>query len=54
MLLFRMVFEKISKRYGVSMEELELEFRKRAQLVYQMYKRKITKFEEVQEQLFHC
>ena len=43
------VFDKISKRYGISTEELELEFRKRAQLVYQMYKRKVMKFEEVQE-----
>ena len=43
------VFDKISKRYGISTEDLELEFRKRAQLVYQMYKRKVMKFEEVQE-----
>jgi archaeal flagellar protein FlaI len=43
------VFEKISKRYGINMEELESEFRKRAQLIYQLYAKKIFKFEEVQE-----
>jgi len=43
------VFEKISKRYGISIENLELEFRRRAQMIYQLYKRKINKFEEVQE-----
>jgi len=43
------VFEKISKRYGLSMEELELEFRKRSQIIYQLYKQKINKFEQVQE-----
>ena len=43
------VFEKISKRYGISVGDLELEFRKRAQLIFQMYKMKKTKFEEVQE-----
>ena len=43
------VFEKITKRYGVSTEELELEFRKRVMLTYKMYQKKISKFEEVQE-----
>ncbi|VVB82359.1 Uncharacterised protein [uncultured archaeon] len=43
------VFEKISKRYGISMEDLETEFRKRSQIIYQLYKRKINKFEQVQE-----
>jgi archaeal flagellar protein FlaI len=43
------VFEKISKRYGIPMEELESNFRKRAQMIYQLYKRKNLKFEEVQE-----
>jgi len=43
------VFEKISSRYGISMEELELDLRKRAQIIYQLYKRKINKFEEVRD-----
>ncbi len=42
-------FEKISKRYGITMEDLETEFRKRAQLIYQLYLKKVFKFEDVQE-----
>ena len=43
------VFEKISKRYGVNMQDLENEFRKRIQIIYQLFRKKIFKFEEVQE-----
>jgi len=43
------VFEKISNRYGLRMEELEFEFSRRVQLVYQMYKRKRFRFDDVQE-----
>jgi len=43
------VFEKISKRYGIDTETLEEEFKKRVQLIYQLYQRKIFKFEEMQE-----
>lgn len=43
------IFEKIRKRYGIKVEELEVEFRRRVQLLYQIYQRKIFKFEEVQE-----
>ncbi|MDD5012559.1 MAG: type II/IV secretion system ATPase subunit [Candidatus Nanoarchaeia archaeon] len=43
------IFEKISKRYGISMEEINEEFRKRVEILYQMYKKGISKFEEVQE-----
>ena len=43
------VFEKISKRYGVTKEELDLDLRRKAQIIYELYKRKIFKFEEVQE-----
>ncbi len=43
------VFEKISKRYGLSMGELNLEFRRRAQLLYKLYQNKIFKFEQVQD-----
>ena len=45
------VFDKISKRYGISREELEIEFRRRVQIVYQMYRKGITKFEDVQEMI---
>jgi flagellar protein FlaI len=43
------IFEKISKRYGIRIEELELEFRRRVQLIYTLYQKKIFKFEEIQE-----
>jgi len=43
------VFEKISKRYGIRVDELELEFRRRVQLIYSLHQKKILKFEEIQE-----
>jgi archaeal flagellar protein FlaI len=43
------VFEKIAKRYGIKQEELEVDLRRRAQIIYQMFKLNITKFEQVQE-----
>ncbi len=42
------IFEKISKRYGISMEEINLEFKRRAQLIYNMYQQGVFKFQEVQ------
>jgi flagellar protein FlaI len=43
------IFEKIRKRYGIKVEELEVEFRRRVQLLYKIYQQGIFKFEEVQE-----
>jgi archaeal flagellar protein FlaI len=43
------VFEKIAKRYGIRQEELEVDLKKRAQIIYQMYKMNITKFDQVKE-----
>ncbi len=43
------IFEKISKRYGLKIEELDLEFRRRVQLIYKLHQNKIFKFKEVQE-----
>ena len=43
------IFEKISRRYGVSLAELDLEFKKRVYLLYKLYQKKIFKFREVQE-----
>ncbi|HLC77786.1 MAG TPA: type II/IV secretion system ATPase subunit [Candidatus Nanoarchaeia archaeon] len=43
------ILEKVSKRYGLSMEELELEFRRRVRILYEMYRRSIFKFTEVKE-----
>jgi archaeal flagellar protein FlaI len=43
------VFEKIAKRYGLNQADLEIELKRRAQMIYQMYKLNITKFDQVQE-----
>ena len=43
------IFEKISIRYGLTMEELQLEFRRRISLIYKMYQNKIFRFLEFQE-----
>ncbi|HPD82116.1 MAG TPA: type II/IV secretion system ATPase subunit, partial [Candidatus Pacearchaeota archaeon] len=42
------IFEKIKKRYGVSLEELDFEYRRRVQLLNQLYLKKVFEFEEVQ------
>jgi len=42
------VFDKISARFGLSKEEIVKEFEKRARLLYELYKRRIFGFEEVQ------
>ncbi len=43
------IFEKIAKRYGLRMEELDLEFKRRVQLIYKLYQSKSFKFQEVQD-----
>jgi archaeal flagellar protein FlaI len=43
------IFEKIAKRYGLKMADIELEFKRRAQLMEKLKEKKIFKFEEVQE-----
>src|SRR3989338_5492695 len=43
------VFEKIMIRYGLTMDEIQTEFTVRTKLIYEMYKRKIFEFEEVQK-----
>lgn len=42
------VFDKITQRYGISKEELLKEFSARTRLLYELYKRKIFDFIEVQ------
>lgn len=42
------IFEKISKRYGLNPSELDLEFRRRVYIIYELYKRKINDFNDVQ------
>ena len=43
------IFEKIRRRYGLDIQELEIEFRKRAQLIYNLFRSKIFGFKEVQD-----
>jgi len=43
------IFQKISKRYGLAMEEIDLEFRRRVELIYKLYQKKIFGFHEVQK-----
>jgi len=42
------VFEKIEKRYGVSKKELQKEFEIRTKLIYELFKRKVFGFDELQ------
>jgi flagellar protein FlaI len=42
-------FEKISNRSGLSLEEINLEFKRRIQVLYTLYKKNIFGFSEVQE-----
>jgi len=44
------IFEKIARRYGLRVEELDLEFR-RVQLIYKLYQNKIFEFSKVQEMI---
>ncbi|MEK6909154.1 MAG: type II/IV secretion system ATPase subunit [Nanoarchaeota archaeon] len=43
------VFEKISVRYGLTVEELQKEFANRTKLLYELYRRKIFGFDEVRK-----
>jgi archaeal flagellar protein FlaI len=43
------VFEKISVRYGLTMDELQMEFANRTKLLYELYRRKIFGFDEVKK-----
>lgn len=43
------VFEKIKRRYGLTDDELEREFSVRTKLIYQMFRRKIFGFNEIQK-----
>lgn len=43
------VFEEIRKRYGLDAEKIDLEFRRRVQILYKLYQMKIFDFEEVQK-----
>jgi flagellar protein FlaI len=43
------ILQKIGRRYGLRIDELELEFKRRVQLIYKLYQHKIFRFEKVQE-----
>ncbi len=43
------VFEKISHRYGLNTRDLEVEFRRRTQLLYELFRRKVFGFKQVQQ-----
>jgi len=43
------IFDKISRRYGLSIQEIEEEFRKRTQLVYALLQNNVVEFNQVQE-----
>ncbi|OIO40875.1 secretion system protein E [Candidatus Pacearchaeota archaeon CG10_big_fil_rev_8_21_14_0_10_31_9] len=43
------VFNKIKKRYGLTQEQIQNEFTLRTRLIYEMYKRKIFDFNEIQK-----
>jgi len=43
------IFQKISKRTGLRIEEIDLEFRRRIQLIYKLHQEKIFGFNKVQE-----
>jgi len=42
------VFEKIQKKHGVPLDQLYADFDKRVKLLYELYKRQINNFEELQ------
>ncbi|MEM3122287.1 MAG: type II/IV secretion system ATPase subunit [Candidatus Pacearchaeota archaeon] len=43
------VFEKIKRRYGLSNEEIQTEFHARTKLLYEIFRRKIFDFNEIQK-----
>ncbi len=43
------IFEKISRRYGLNMQELDVEFKRRVQILYKMQMSKIFEFKAVQK-----
>jgi flagellar protein FlaI len=49
------IFEKISKRYGITLQEINAEFRKRVSLIYRLYQNRIfnsQKFQDVITQYY--
>src|SRR3972149_1460284 len=43
------IFDKIAKRFGITTEEIEEEFRKRVKLIYSLYQNKIFDYQKFQD-----
>ncbi len=43
------IFEKIAKRFGMKIEEIDLEFRRRVNLIHKLQQTKVSGFKKVQE-----
>ncbi|MEK6840436.1 MAG: type II/IV secretion system ATPase subunit [Nanoarchaeota archaeon] len=43
------IFEKISKRYGITLQEIESEFKKRVKLIYNLYQNRVFDFQDFQD-----
>jgi archaeal flagellar protein FlaI len=43
------IFQKMASRYGTSLEDLQKEFSRRVKLLYELYRRKIYNYSEVQK-----
>jgi len=43
------IFEKITRRYGMDIQELNLEFKRRAEIMYKMFQQNLFGFKEVQD-----
>ena len=43
------IFEKIARRYGINKEELERDFAMRTRLLYELFKKRVLGFEQVQK-----
>jgi hypothetical protein len=45
------LFAKVSKRFGLAPQEITTEFRRRSELLYKMYQKKIFGFHEVHDMI---
>lgn len=43
------IFEKIAKRYGITPQEIDAEFKKRVKLLYNLYQNKVFNFQQFQD-----
>ena len=43
------IFEKIAKRYGITLQEIDAEFKKRVKLIYNLYQNRVFDFQQFQD-----